>query len=532
MHILVINGSPKGHRSNTYQLTNAFLHGLQTNNNAEIKVFQTKSLDIKPCTGCFACWNKTPGKCCLQDDMTDVLESMLWADIVIWSFPLYYFSVPGPLKKLIDRQLPLALPFMTSDSESGGHPSRYDMSGKRHVVISTCGFFTSEGNYDGVNAMFDHMCGKGNYTPIYCGQGELFRVKELSQRTGEYLSFVRDAGREFLHGNISRETRENLAQLLFPRATFEAMADASWGVEKTGEQSDETLIFTRQMAALYNPKSWSGKDQVLEMYYTDADRRYQILLGKEGSKVLTEDSLTATTVIETPYTVWKAIASGEISGEQAMMEQKYRVKGNFDLMIYWDRYFGSEDAAPASKASHQKPTNMMLLLLPWMAFWITTSMMEAEHAARLSMIVSILLPIVFFKCHTIIFDNLSAIGVTLCSILLLTDVDLATVLPLSYLGFGIMWTVGGFLKIPLTAYYSQNDYGGEGMLQNPLFIRTNRILTLCWGILYLAMTVTTFILLRGGAGWIGTVNSVMPAVMGIFTLWFQKWYPAHYARGK
>ena len=175
---------------------------------------------------------------------------------------------------------------------------------------------------------------------------------------------------------------------------------------------------------------------------------------------------------------------------------------------------------------------MMLLLLPWMAFWITTSMMEAEHAARLSMIVSILLPIVFFKCRTIIFDNLSAIGVTLCSILLLTDVDLATVLPLSYLGFGIMWTVGGFLKIPLTAYYSQNDYGGEGMLQNPLFIRTNRILTLCWGILYLAMTVTTFILLRGGAGWISTVNSVMPAVMGIFTLWFQKWYPAHYARGK
>ena len=201
-------------------------------------------------------------------------------------------------------------------------------------------------------------------------------------------------------------------------------------------------------------------------------------------------------------------------------------------MIFWDRYFGSEETTPTSKAVRQKPTNMMLLLLPWMAFWISTSVMEAEHAARLSMIVSILLPIVFFKCRTIIFDNLSAIGVTLCSILLLTDVDLTTVLPLSYLGFGIMWTVGGFLKIPLTAYYSQNDYGGEGMLQNPLFIRTNRILTLCWGILYLAMTVTTFILLRGGAGWIGTVNSVMPAVMGIFTLWFQKWYPAHYARGK
>lgn len=532
MHVLVINGSPKGERSNTYRLTSSFLEGLQRRNAAQIRTMCTNAMNIKPCLGCFACWNKTPGKCCISDDMADVIESMLWADIIIWSFPLYYFSVPGPLKNLIDRQLPMALPFMTADSESGGHPSRYDMSGKRHVVISTCGFFTAEGNYDGVSAMFDHMCGKGNYTPIYCGQGELFRVKELSQRTEEYLSHVRDAGEEFAGGSISRETREKLSRLLFPRATFEAMADASWGVEKTGEKSDETLIFTRQMAALYNPKSWPGKDQVLEMYYTDVDRRYQILLGKEGSKVLTEEFVTATTVIETPYTVWKAIASGEISGEQAMMEQKYRVKGNFELMIFWDRYFGSEETTPTSKAVRQKPTNMMLLLLPWMAFWISTSVMEAEHAARLSMIVSILLPIVFFKCRTIIFDNLSAIGVTLCSILLLTDVELPLVLPLSYLGFGVLWTVGGFLKIPLTAYYSQNDYGGEGMLQNPLFIRTNRILTLCWGILYLAMTVTTFILLRGGAEWIGTVNSVMPAVMGVFTLWFQKWYPAHFARGK
>lgn len=531
MNVLVINGSPKGERSNTYRLTSAFLEGLQTDQKAELRVCNARSLDIKPCLGCFSCWNKTPGKCCLNDDMARVIDDMLWADVIVWSFPLYYFSVPGPLKNLMDRQLPMALPFMTADSESGGHPSRYDMSGKRHVVISTCGFFTAEGNYDGVNAMFDHMCGKGNYTPIYCGQGELFRVKELSQRTGEYLSFVREAGREFRGGSISRETREKLSQLLYPRATFEAMADASWGVEKTGETSDETLVFTRQMAALYNPKSWSGKDWILEMQYTDVGKRYQIVLGKDGSKVLTENFLTATTVIETPYTVWKAIAAGELNGQQAMMEQKYRVKGDFNLMIHWDRYFGAEEASEPAKTT-RKPTNMMLLLLPWMALWITTAMMDAQNAARVSIIASVLLPVIFFKNRTILFDNLSAIAVNLCSILLLMDMEVALVLPLSYLGFGVLWTVGGFLKIPLTAHYSLNDYGGEGMLENPLFIRTNRILTLCWGILYLAMTVWSFILLRAGASWIGTVNSVLPAVMGIFTLWFQKWYPAHFARGK
>lgn len=527
MKVFLINGSPKGQHSNTYQLAKAFLAGLKPE---EVRECCARDKDIKSCLGCFACWNKTPGKCCLSDDMSGVIADMLWADVILWSFPLYYFSVPGPLKNLMDRQLPMALPFMSKESESGGHPSRYDMSGKRHVIISTCGFYTAQGNYDGVNAMFDHLCGKGNYTSIYCGQGELFRVKELRQRTDEYLAIVTDAGREFATGPISRETKQKLSQLLFPRETFEAMADASWGVEKTGETSDESLTFTRQMAALYNKQSFSGKEKVLEMVYTDLNKHYQIVLGKEGSGVLTENFRTATTVIETPYTLWKAIAAGEERGQDALMQQKYRVKGDFDLMIHWDKYFGSQEteAAPVHK---EKPSNMMLLLLPWMVFWIGTASMDPFTGALVSIGVSVLLPLIFRRNQLLIFDSISAAAVTLCSILLLLNVDISIVLPLSYLGFGLLWTVCSFRKIPLTAHYSVNDYG-DNMMDNPLFIKTNRILTLCWGVLYLAMTVWTFILMGMEFTWIGTVNSMLPMLMGFFTLWFQKWYPAHVARGK
>ena len=48
-----------------------------------------------------------------------------------------HFFVPGGLKTLIDRQLPMVLPFMVSGAESGSHPGRYDMSGKRNILIST-----------------------------------------------------------------------------------------------------------------------------------------------------------------------------------------------------------------------------------------------------------------------------------------------------------------------------------------------------------------------------------------------------------
>ena len=118
MKILVINGSPKGKRSNTYKLTDAFINGISGKTETECDEIIVMDKNIGTCLGCFGCWNKTPGVCVIKDDMKEVLGKILWADIVIWSFGLYYFNVPGKMKILIDRQLPLALPFMVSESES------------------------------------------------------------------------------------------------------------------------------------------------------------------------------------------------------------------------------------------------------------------------------------------------------------------------------------------------------------------------------------------------------------------------------
>ena len=189
--------------------------------------------------------------------MQTVIGKMLEADIVVWSFPLYYFSVPGILKNVIDRQLPMSLPFMSTKDDgygSGSHDCRYDMEGKRHVLISTCGFYSAEGNYDSVLRMFDHFLGKGHYTTIFCGQGELFRVKELSKRTDEYLATVKSAGAEYaITGKISEKTDAARHSLLYPRDVFESMADASWGISRTtGEKEADELVFSRQIAVLYN----------------------------------------------------------------------------------------------------------------------------------------------------------------------------------------------------------------------------------------------------------------------------------------
>lgn len=549
MNILVINGSPKGEKSNSYQLTSAFLRGIkQETEEVQIRQCAVCQTDIRPCMGCFSCWNRTPGKCCIEDDMAQVIQNMLWADITVWSFPLYYFTVPGALKNLIDRQLPMLLPFMEEregQTGNGGHPSRYDCGGKKTVVISTCGFYTAEGNYDGVCSLFDHLCGPGNYTTVFCGQGELFRVPELSVLTGEYLSWVERAGREYACGKISAQTRERLAQLLLPRETFEACADASWGMErentgteKSGDgikRESDTLTFTRQMAALYRKESWSGKNIVLEMCYTDVEECYQIVLGKDGSHVCTDCALTADTRIETPVTVWRSIAAGEIRGDEAMMQGLYHVKGDFNLMLKWDTCFaGSHTRTKREKEMPaQKDTDMNILLIPWIVFWVAVSV-NRQIGCLAVILACALVPLVYYRHRKTIYDVLGGALVQGFSVAILAGASENNMLPLSYLAFGVMWMISCPGKgIPLTAHYSMNGYGGEDALKNRLFVRTNRILTMLWGILYLATAVFSWFLMRSDLShltWL--VNSILPVFMGIFTVWFQRWYPARVARGK
>ena len=534
MKILVINGSPKGARSNTMKLTNAFLEGI---GEADVRVMDVSKMKVAPCRGCFCCWNKTPGKCVIADDMQSVIDAQLWADLIIWSFPLYYFNVPGGLKNLIDRQLPMCLPFMTDDESntgSGSHPARYDLSGKRHVLISTCGFYSAERNYDSVRSMFDHFCGAGRYETIFCGQGELFRVPELRSRTDEYLASVRKAGSEFASGGITRGTKSALQELLYPREVFEAMADASWGIEESGKKTeDPSLSFTRQMAALYNKNSYDGKPRVLEICYTDLGKTYQILLDKDGSKVVTDGSLTPTTRIDTPWDVWGAISRGEIRGDAALAEGKYKVSGDFSLMIHWDQYFGAASAheKEAAAVPEKKPL-MIAALLPWIALWAGVSI-SVKWGAIATIAICLGIPLLMTGRKLTVYDRISILTAGSLAVLATQPGMADTSLLLGYLGFGLMWLLSCFTKEPLCAAYVKYNYSGDDALENPIFMKTNYILATVWGILYILVAVWSFFLYRAGlhsaAVWI---NNGATILMGLFTAWFESWYPAHVALGK
>lgn len=548
MRTLLVNASPRGGRSNSLRLAEAFVRGL---GEVELDRIDLCDLRIEPCRGCFACWKATPGTCCVHDDMARVIELEHAADLVVLSFPLYYYNVPGPLKTMIDRQLPVSLPFMADDSGvtgSGSHPLRYpEMARTRYVAISTCGFYTAEGNYDAVCRALDHWPGAGRWDAIFCGQGELFSVPELSSRTDAYLRLVERAGAEYVAGGISPDVRSALREPLYPRETFERMADASWGVGEDGEREDEAVSLTRQMAALYDPTSWDGRDRVLEMRYRDRGVTCQVVLGREGSRVLTEGLLEPTTVVDTPWDVWCAIARGEMRGDEALARRLYSVEGDFGLMTDWGRVFGAADSATAGAEGASaggdaasagaggaglRPPTMATMLVAWIALWVAVGV-DAAVGPIVALVVCALLPLVMSGRELCRYDRVSlGVAGALAAAMLVTGAT-DELYVASYAAFGLLWLCSCLTREPVCAAYVKYGYGGDEALANSIFMRTNRILAAAWGVLYLLIALWTALLGGVLAGWVlPVVNNVATVLMGVFTAWFERRYPAWVASGR
>lgn len=97
--VLAIMGSPRKNK-NTNDLLDALLENLSNEKFAINKIY-LNDLDVKDCTGCEYC-NKT-GNCAKKDDMGDLYDTIDSSQIIIVAAPVYFNSVNGMTKSMIDR---------------------------------------------------------------------------------------------------------------------------------------------------------------------------------------------------------------------------------------------------------------------------------------------------------------------------------------------------------------------------------------------------------------------------------------------
>ena len=98
--VLILSASPrKGGNSDT--LCDQFRKGAEETGHAAEKIF-LRDHKVQYCTGCGLCVGRK-GTCSQKDDMADIAQKMLAADVIVMATPVYFYTMDAQMKTLIDR---------------------------------------------------------------------------------------------------------------------------------------------------------------------------------------------------------------------------------------------------------------------------------------------------------------------------------------------------------------------------------------------------------------------------------------------
>lgn len=122
MKITVITGSPRKH-GNSLAMTEAFCQEAEKCGHI-IKRFDAVSMNVSGCHACMTCY-KTGKACSFNQDFDAIASSILESDAIVFTTPVYWYSIPAQLKGVIDCLFSLVV---------GGK----DIAGKKWGLISCC----------------------------------------------------------------------------------------------------------------------------------------------------------------------------------------------------------------------------------------------------------------------------------------------------------------------------------------------------------------------------------------------------------
>lgn len=232
MKTLVINGSLKGKASHSMMVAEKFVEGLKESTGTDVRTLELGPMNIEHCRGCFACWKVTPGTCAIRDDMDIIKDAILESDVVVLSFPLYFFGMSSKMTTMLNRLLPLKMPYkgkLATKENPVIMDFRYDLSHKKLVLVSSCAHASTDMVYDAVTAQFDMIFGKDSYTTVFTPQGEILMLDKMKPILNAYLNKVRAAGAEFgQNGCLCDETHKKVCAPLIPVRAVEKMMTGYW----------------------------------------------------------------------------------------------------------------------------------------------------------------------------------------------------------------------------------------------------------------------------------------------------------------
>ncbi len=103
LNLLGVAASPRANGNSFFLLERAIQAARETaGERIHVETFAFHGKRVGPCVQCYQC-DKTRGECVIKDDFSELREMWLAADIVLYSVPVYHFSIPAQLKAFFDR---------------------------------------------------------------------------------------------------------------------------------------------------------------------------------------------------------------------------------------------------------------------------------------------------------------------------------------------------------------------------------------------------------------------------------------------
>ena len=192
-------------RGNTAKILNPFIEGMREAG-ADVEVFYTKKLDIKPCQGEVHCQFINPGNCFQKDDMQMLLPKLREAEIYVLTSPLYIYSVNGPMKNFMDRLFSLTTAYGKIEKPLVSPRFRENVRVNKLVLISSCGYWSLK-NFELLVLLMKSFCKELQIE--FAGallRPNAYAMEDLNDDDDIFLA-SKDAGYQLINkGNIDPDT--------------------------------------------------------------------------------------------------------------------------------------------------------------------------------------------------------------------------------------------------------------------------------------------------------------------------------------
>lgn len=219
MKILVLNGSPKREKSDTMQITRAFLDGVKEVAPQDVHIINIIDKHIEYCTGCFNC-KRNGGGCIHNDDMKELLDEVLESALLLFSYPLYCYGMPASLKAFADRTMPLSSMAMKKQGDRYVHVGQTDFSHLKYMMVCGCGFPNSKQNFEPAVMHFKLMF-PNNHTIITVPESPMFNAPEAAEVTVPRLALVKKVGRQYAEtGEIGEKLLAEIRSPMIPEDVY------------------------------------------------------------------------------------------------------------------------------------------------------------------------------------------------------------------------------------------------------------------------------------------------------------------------